>query len=80
MADKTIVELAQKRQDEATEEALVPLPCPFCGKNPIIDNYKLRGVMFWRVGCINDSCLVNVETIDLESAEDVIRAWNKRVC
>ncbi len=55
-----------------------PLPCPFCGKVPIIDNYKIKGVMVWNVGCMNDDCLVDVETDDFESEEEAIKAWNHR--
>ena len=78
MAVKNVGERVRKLKDEDTKEALIPLPCPFCGQNPVIDNYKLRGVMFWRLGCINDSCLVDVETIDFESGEEVITVWNQR--
>jgi len=56
-----------------------PLPCPFCGKDPEIDKYKLQSVMIWNVGCMNDDCLVDVETADFESEEDAINAWNQRV-
>ena len=55
-----------------------PLPCPFCGKDPEIDQYKVRGVMVWNVGCMNDDCPVDVETDDFESEEDAIKAWNQR--
>ena len=54
------------------------LPCPFCGKEPEIDQYKIQGVMLWNVACMNDDCLVEVETEDFESEEDAIKAWNKR--
>ena len=78
MLDKNLGDLSEKSWEPDNEEELIPLPCPFCGKNPVIDNYKLRGVMYWRVGCINDRCVVDVETIELQSGEDVIRAWNQR--
>lgn len=55
-----------------------PLPCPFCGKDPEIDKYKLQGVMFWNVGCMNDDCFVDAETVDFESEDDAIKAWNQR--
>jgi len=55
------------------------LPCPFCGKNPVVDNYKIRGVKVWNVGCLNDDCQVHVETDDFESLEETIQAWNNRV-
>ena len=77
MTDKTC-EPGEKLQEKDNRETMIPLPCPFCGENPVIDNYKLRGVMFWRVGCINDNCFVDVETIEFKSGEDVIRAWNQR--
>ena len=78
MIDKTDSELAEKLQEKDAGEVMMPLPCPFCGKAPVIDTYKLRGVMFWIVGCINDGCLVDVETIEFQSGEDVITAWNQR--
>jgi len=78
MTDRTTSELAEKIQEKDNGEAMIPLPCPFCGKNPVIDNYKLRGVMFWRVGCINNNCCVDVETVEFRSGEDVIKAWNQR--
>jgi hypothetical protein len=55
-----------------------PLQCPFCGKEPEIDNYKLQGVMVWNVGCMNDDCHVDVETVDFESEDDAVKAWNLR--
>jgi hypothetical protein len=78
MTDRTTSELAEKIQEKDNGAAKIPLPCPFCGKNPVIDNYKLRGVMFWRVGCINNNCCVDVETVEFKSGEDVIKAWNQR--
>jgi Lar family restriction alleviation protein len=54
------------------------LPCPFCGKEPEIDKYKIKGIMHWNVGCMNDHCLVHVETDDFESKDEAIGAWNKR--
>ena len=54
------------------------LPCPFCGKEPEIDRYKIKGIMHWNVSCMNDHCLVHVETDDFESEEEAIGAWNKR--
>ena len=54
------------------------LPCPFCGKEPEIDGYKIKGIMHWNVSCMNDHCLVHVETDDFESEEESIGAWNKR--
>ena len=55
------------------------LPCPFCGKEPEIDNYKIQSIIYWNVSCMNDHCLVHVETADFESEEEAIGAWNKRV-
>lgn len=55
------------------------LPCPFCGKTPATDNYEVRNVMFWNVGCLNDDCQVHVETADFESIEEAIQAWNTRI-
>ena len=55
------------------------LPCPFCDKAPEIDKCKLQGVMVWNIGCLNDECLVHVETDDFESIEKAILAWNTRV-
>ena len=55
------------------------LPCPFCGKEPEIDKYKIKGLMHWDVSCMNDYCLVHVETDYFESEEEAIGAWNKRV-
>lgn len=54
------------------------LPCPFCGKEPEIDQDEIRGIMHWNVGCMNDDCLVDVETIDFESKEDAVKVWNQR--
>ena len=56
-----------------------PLPCPFCGKDPEIDKYKVKDVMVWNVGCMNDDCFVHVETADFDLEEDAIKAWNQRV-
>ncbi|MDL1980500.1 MAG: Lar family restriction alleviation protein [Deltaproteobacteria bacterium] len=41
--------------------------------------YKIKGIMHWNVSCMNDHCLVHVETDDFESEEEAIGAWNKRV-
>jgi Lar family restriction alleviation protein len=55
------------------------LPCPFCGKVPEIDKYKIEDMIHWNVSCMNDHCFVHVETDDFESEEEAITAWNKRV-
>jgi Lar family restriction alleviation protein len=55
-----------------------PLPCPFCGEEPVIDNYLLKGMRVWNVACENDHCLVDVETADFESIDEAIKAWNQR--
>ncbi len=55
------------------------LGCPFCGKEPEIDKYKVRGTMVWNVACMNDDCSVHVETDDFESQEEAVKAWNQRI-
>jgi len=55
------------------------LPWPFCGKEPEIDKYKLRGVMVWNIWCPNDECFVTVETDDFKSEAKAITLWNTRV-
>lgn len=55
-----------------------PLTCPFCGEAPEIDNYKIKEIMHWNVSCMNDHCLVHVETDDFESEEEALLAWNTR--
>ena len=55
------------------------LSCPFCGKEPEIDQYKVNGIMVWNVSCMNDECEVHVETDDFESKEEAITIWNQRV-
>ena len=32
----------------------------------------------WSGGCLNDDCVVAVETADFESEDDAIKAWNQR--
>ena len=54
------------------------LHCPFCGEEPEIDNYKIKGIELWNVSCMNDACFVHTETGDFESKEEAIEAWNKR--
>ncbi|WP_339137277.1 MAG: Lar family restriction alleviation protein [Candidatus Electrothrix sp. GW3-4] len=54
------------------------LTCPFCGKQPELDSYERQHVEYWTVVCLNDDCLVDVETIDFDVKEDAIAAWNKR--
>jgi|APSaa5957512622_1039677.scaffolds.fasta_scaffold166432_2 Lar family restriction alleviation protein len=56
-----------------------PLPCPFCGEEPVVDNSLLKGARVWSVACENDDCPVDVETADFESIDDAIKAWNQRV-
>ncbi|MCI5209679.1 MAG: hypothetical protein D3910_13000 [Candidatus Electrothrix sp. ATG2] len=55
------------------------LDCPFCGQKPEVDSGKRQGVEYWNVSCLNDACLVHVETDDFESIEKAILAWNTRV-
>lgn len=54
------------------------LSCPFCGKEPEIDKYKIKGIMVWNVGCMNDDCSVHVETDDFESQDEAVKSWNQR--
>ena len=76
--DSEIGELAEKLWEKILERIMIPLPCPFCGKDPEIDKDKLRGVTVWNVGCTNKDCLVDVETVDFESEDDAIKVWNQR--
>jgi Lar family restriction alleviation protein len=62
-----------------TNETIKLLPCPFCGKQPEFDNYKIHGVINWNISCVNDDCSVHVETDDFELKEEAINAWNKRI-
>ena len=52
--------------------------CPFCGKDPEIDHYKIKEIMHWNVSCMNDNCLVHVETDDFETEEEALKEKNKR--
>jgi hypothetical protein len=55
------------------------LGCPFCGKEPEVDSYKIRGTQVWNVSCLNDDCLIHVETDDFPSLEESIKVWNLRI-
>jgi hypothetical protein len=44
-----------------------------------MDQYNVKGTNHWDVSCMNDDCLVLVETDEFESQEEAIRAWNKRI-
>ena len=50
-------------------------PCPFCGKQPTLSISNSRDNYVY-VMCQNDDCLAN---IGHNSADDAIRAWNKRI-
>ena len=49
-------------------------PCPFCGNRPALSISNSRDNYVY-VMCQNDDCLAN---IGHNSADDAIRAWNKR--
>jgi len=44
-----------------------------------VPKYKIKGIMHWDVSCMNDYCLVHVETDYFESEKEATWAWNKRV-
>ena len=54
------------------------LPCPFCGAEPEIDKLELSGKMYWNVACMNDNCLIHVETDDFGEGFIVFERQNDR--
>ena len=50
------------------------LPCPFCGKKPVIELRMLLGAKFWRVTC--EYCFAR--TFHEPSEEDAVYEWNRR--
>lgn len=67
-----------------------PLPCPFCGKDPIVepDDPEKNGDAWGRVSCINSKCPVRPQVDDRIGVADergsikykkaAIKRWNKR--
>lgn len=69
-------------KDKKKDDGL--LPCPWCGKVPIVRRYALfkTGEIRYGVWCNNgngEECpLIALETLPFERREDAIAAWNKR--
>jgi sarcosine oxidase delta subunit len=57
------------------------LPCPFCGKQPIIEKeLGWSGKTYWAIACNNeeDCPMESVWGYGFDSEEEAIRAWNVR--
>lgn len=53
------------------------LPCPFCGRHPIVVPWHGGGPRKRMVTCDNDACAAKPATIGSTEAR-AIRAWNLR--
>ena len=54
------------------------LPCPFCGRKPIIEHWSSGGIMYM-VKCNNPDCPVPVNSYPTgRNLNDVEDEWNKR--
>lgn len=65
------VELTRQRKSRGK-----PLPCPFCGSNPSIENG--RNDRPWIIECINDDCPAQPVIDDGDTRFGVIAKWNTR--
>lgn len=58
------------------KEALELLPCPFCGKKPIVWNGGEPDHM--TIGCNNEDCPVDICSVSIPGKEKILDAWNTR--
>ena len=54
-----------------------PLPCPFCGEEPIIEPWHGGGPLKRIVRCANDECLVSPSVTGARKSTAVSH-WNSR--
>jgi hypothetical protein len=72
----------QKRNDDTDDGAI--LPCPWCGKVPIVRRYAVfkTGEIRFGIWCNNGNpseCpMTTVETLPFETRRGAIDAWNRR--
>ena len=54
-------------------------PCPFCGKDPIID-YAVHDYNLWAVRCRNCNAMIEVDEWNgtPNTMESAIEKWNRR--
>lgn len=52
------------------------LPCPFCGGEPRIQNFR-RHEDWYRIRCVGD-CSVHPETYTYRNFEGALAVWNNR--
>ena len=55
-----------------------PLPCPWCGVVPEVENYETCGRHRYAVTCGNDDCNCAAATTYFDTAAEAVAAWNKR--
>lgn len=66
--------------EERIKSVLVPLPCPFCGSEPFVEEVSHNSVKkdSWMIlGCKNPKCQI-VLSGDFSSRDKAIKAWNTR--
>lgn len=52
--------------------------CPFCGSQPVVDDWISGDKIYYYVHCDNMTCKIQPST-DLHTAKNVVtREWNKR--
>ena len=54
------------------------MPCPFCGKQPVIEKWHGRGPLTRRIGCDNDDCFVCPDVVGPTKRKALSR-WNTRM-
>ena len=69
-------------EEPEIEQPVVPVPCPFCGKEAKLEVENDHHGETFNLGCSDQDCIAYhlLYTIDTEemSVEDGIRAWNSR--
>ena len=55
------------------------LPCPFCGKVPILQpSYEILAITSWDVWCGTAGCYLEYGADWYNTREDAIEMWNTR--
>lgn len=55
-----------------------PLPCPFCGGEPVVDDYGTEDDPFWQVACEECEIMIPADGDGILSRENAIAVWNRR--
>ena len=59
-------------------EAIELLPCPFCGREPIVCNFFDGFFWYWRIRCRICALMMEYVSSNQDPIDGIAKRWNRR--